>query len=117
MCVKFKAFDSVKQKIVTAPILALPDFQQPFEIETDSSGYAMEIVILIDHHLLQYLRSHNKLQQSRYYRWMGFIQKFHLVIKYKKGVTNKVADMMSRPYFNASVVLQNSSLKLEIYLE
>jgi hypothetical protein len=28
---------------------------------------------------------------------MGFLQQFHLVIKYKKGSTNKLADMLSRP--------------------
>jgi hypothetical protein len=28
---------------------------------------------------------------------MGFLQQFHLVIKYKKGNTNKLADMLSRP--------------------
>ena len=48
---------------------------------------------------------------------MGFLQKFQLVIKYKKGVANKVSDLLSRPSLNASVVLQNSSLKIEIYLE
>jgi len=27
---------------------------------------------------------------------MGFLQQFHLVIKYKKGSTNKLVDMLSR---------------------
>lgn len=31
---------------------------------------------------------------------MGFLQQFHLLIKYKKGMTNKVADMLSRPPMN-----------------
>ena len=48
---------------------------------------------------------------------MVFLHQFHLVIKYKKGVTNKVADMLSRPYLNASVTLQDSSLKHESYIE
>eukprot|EP00253_Pinus_taeda_P004842 PITA_04842 len=39
----------------------------------------------------------NKLQQTRHYEWMGFSQKFHLVIKYKKGNINKFANMLSRP--------------------
>lgn len=33
-----KYFDTIKQKIVTAPILALPYLQQPFKIETNASG-------------------------------------------------------------------------------
>ena len=28
---------------------------------------------------------------------MGFLQRYHLVIKYKKGSTNKLVDMLSRP--------------------
>jgi hypothetical protein len=40
-------------------------------------------------------------------RWaMGFLQQFHLVIKYKKGVFNKVVDMLSRPIVSASVILK-----------
>ena len=48
---------------------------------------------------------------------MGFSQQFHLVIKYKKGIHNKVADMLSRPPMNASIVLHNSSLIHESYIE
>jgi hypothetical protein len=28
---------------------------------------------------------------------MGFLQKLHLVIKYKKGSTNRLEDILSRP--------------------
>jgi hypothetical protein len=41
---------------------------------------------------------------------MGFLQQFHLVIKYKKGTRNKVVDMLSRPPIVASIVLKNASL-------
>eukprot|EP00253_Pinus_taeda_P034566 PITA_34566 len=126
-----KAFDALKEKISTAPVLALLDLQRPFEIQTDASDYAMgavltrhskpicyhsktfnpavvnyptydkelcalvqsvkkwkhylmgkETVIHTDHQPLQYLHSQTKLQQSRHYRWMGFLQQFHLVIRY-----------------------------------
>ena len=76
-----------------------------------------EIVIHIDHQPLQYLQSQTKIQQIGHLRWMGFLQQFHLVIKYKKGIHNKVADMLSRPLMNASIILQNSSLTHESYIE
>jgi hypothetical protein len=56
-----------------------------------------ETIIHTDHQPLQYLQAQSKLQQTRHYKWMGFLQQFHLVIKYKKGNTNKLADMLSRP--------------------
>jgi hypothetical protein len=40
-----KTFDTLKEKINTAPILALPNLQQPFEIETDASGYTMDEIL------------------------------------------------------------------------
>jgi hypothetical protein len=36
-----KAFDALKERISTTPVLALPDLRQPFEIQTDASDYAM----------------------------------------------------------------------------
>ena len=41
---------------------------------------------------------------------MGFLQQFHLVIKYKKGIHNKVAYMLSIPPISASIVIKQSPL-------
>jgi len=161
-----KAFDTLKEKISTALVLAFPYLQRPFEIETDASDYAMGVVLMqhgkpicyhsktfnsaivsyptydkelyalvqsvkkwkhyllgketiihIDHRPLQYLHSQTKLQQSRHYRWMGFLHQFHLIIKYKKGIHNKVVDMLSRPIINASTILKHSSVLHESYIE
>ena len=48
---------------------------------------------------------------------MGFLQQLHLVIRYKKGIHNKVADMLSRPIINASTILKHNSIIHEIYIE
>jgi hypothetical protein len=147
-----KSFDTLKENISTAPVLALSNIQEPFKIEIDTSGYAMgailiqyrnpiyyhsetfnqvvvnyptydkelyalvqsvkkwkhyllgkETIIHIDHQPLQYLQAQTKLQQSRHYRWMGFLQQIHFVIKYKKGTSNKVENVGTGadPGFNA----------------
>jgi hypothetical protein len=161
-----KAFDTLKEKISSAPVLALPNLRQPFEIQTDASNYAMgavllqhgkpicfhsetfngvvinyptydkelyalvqsvkkwkhyllgkETIIHTDHQPLQYLQSQTKLQQARHFRWMGFLQQFHLVIRYKKGIYNKVVDMLSRPIISASVILKHNPIMHESYVE
>jgi hypothetical protein len=43
---KQKSFNILKEKINTAPVLALPNLQWPFAIEIDSSGYAMDAVLM-----------------------------------------------------------------------
>ena len=48
---------------------------------------------------------------------MGFLQQFHLVINFKKGIQNKVADMLSRPPTNASIVIQRDPLVHASYVE
>ena len=48
---------------------------------------------------------------------MGFLQQFHLVNKYKKGIHNKVAYMLPRPVINASTIIRYNPLAREIYVE
>jgi hypothetical protein len=48
---------------------------------------------------------------------MGFLQQFHLVIKYKKGTSNKVVDMRYRHPIVVSIILNNTSLSHDSYVE
>ena len=48
---------------------------------------------------------------------MGFLQQFHLVIRYKKGIYNKVADMISRPIVSATTLLKHNFVLHESYIE
>ena len=43
------------------------------------------------------MQAQSKTQKTEDYTWMGFLQQFHLVIKYKNGNINKLEDMLSRP--------------------
>eukprot|EP00253_Pinus_taeda_P036404 PITA_36404 len=49
-----KSFDILKENINTTPVLALPDLQQPFEIETNANRYAMGILLMQQRKLVSY---------------------------------------------------------------
>ena len=76
-----------------------------------------ETIIHANNQPQQYTQLKAKLQQPRHFKWMGFLQQFHLVIKYKKWIHNKVADMLYRPPTNASIDIQQSPLVHSSYVE
>lgn len=49
------AFDSLKQALLAAPVLALPNFDRPFVVKTDASDHGIGAVLTQDHHPLAYL--------------------------------------------------------------
>jgi hypothetical protein len=49
-----KAFDDLKQRLCSAPVLSLPDLQHPFEIETDASDYVVGVVLTQHGHPVAY---------------------------------------------------------------
>lgn len=76
-----------------------------------------ETIIHSDHQPLQYLQSQSKLQQSQHFKWMGFLQQFHLVIRDKNGIYNKVVDILLRPIVNSSIILKHNYVLHEIYID
>jgi hypothetical protein len=66
-----------------------------------------DTIIHTDHQPLKYLHAQSKLQKTRHYKWMGILQQFNLVIKYKKGSKNKLADILSKPPTSKITTLGN----------
>ena len=49
-----QAFNDLKQCLCSSPVLSLPDLHHPFEIETDSSNYAVGTVLTQHSHPVAY---------------------------------------------------------------
>ena len=49
-----KAFNEVKQKMTEAPVMRLPDFTKPFEVESDASGIGIGGVLSQKRHPIAY---------------------------------------------------------------
>eukprot|EP00253_Pinus_taeda_P029893 PITA_29893 len=49
-----KAFTKLKHRLFSAPVLTLPDLQQPFEIEIDVSDYAIGAILTQHGHIVAY---------------------------------------------------------------
>jgi len=56
---------------------------------------SQEFVIYSDHEALKYLNSQKKLN-SRYGRWVEFLQDYTYVLKHKAEMESRVADALSR---------------------
>ncbi|GKA51451.1 RNA-directed DNA polymerase [Tanacetum coccineum] len=109
-----KAFDILKAKVTEAPVLALPNFDEVFQVECDASGvgigiYAIvrsldtwrhyllsnEFVLFSDNKALKFINGQHKLKPL-HAKWVEFIQAFSFVIRHKDGSNNQVADALSR---------------------
>ena len=58
-----KAFETLKQKLTSQPVLILPDLSKPFEVQCDACGDCLGAVLLQEGHAIAYderRRLHNE---------------------------------------------------------
>ncbi|GJS16698.1 RNA-directed DNA polymerase [Tanacetum coccineum] len=92
-----KAFDILKAKVTEAPVLALPNFDEVFQVNLDTWRHYLlsnQFVLFSDHEALKFINGQHKLK-PRHAKWVKFIQTFSFVIRHKVGADNQAADALS----------------------
>ncbi|GJT79384.1 reverse transcriptase domain-containing protein [Tanacetum coccineum] len=109
-----EAFQTLKKKLIEAPMLVAPDWDLPFELMCDASDFAIELLAVVyafekfrpylvlsksivytDHSALKYLFNKQDAK-PRLLRWVLLLQEFDIIIRDKKGAENLAADHLSR---------------------
>ncbi|XP_059066066.1 uncharacterized mitochondrial protein AtMg00860-like [Cryptomeria japonica] len=72
-----RAFEGLKSRLCSAPVLALLDLQQPFEIETNASDYAIGAVLMQHGHLVAY---HSKTFSYTVYCYLTYDKEMYVIV-------------------------------------
>nr|GEZ19088.1 transposon Ty3-I Gag-Pol polyprotein [Tanacetum cinerariifolium] len=104
-----ESFKIIKEKLTTAPVLSLLNFDKVFELECDACETGIGAVLSQEGRPVAfYSEKLNEARQkwSTYEQelhlnkihtwWASFLEKFNYVIKHKSGVCNKVTDALSK---------------------
>jgi hypothetical protein len=71
-----QSLDSLKQAMVNAPVLILPDFSSHFIVQTDASNFAMGAVLLQNDHPLAF---YSKVPCPRLAKASTYIRELHAI--------------------------------------
>ncbi|GJV53134.1 putative reverse transcriptase domain-containing protein [Tanacetum coccineum] len=105
------AFQTLKQKLCSAPILALPEGSENFVVYCDPSHkglgavlmqkekrhylYETKCVVFTDHKSLQHILDQKELNM-RQRRWLELLSDYDCELRYHPGKANVVADALSQ---------------------
>ncbi|GJR38606.1 putative mitochondrial protein [Tanacetum coccineum] len=109
------SFEELRKAMIEASILGLPDFNEPFIIETDALGVGLganlqqkghpitylsylldrNFIIKIDHFSLKYLLD-QRITTPTQMKWLPKLIGYDYEVIYKKGLKNGVADALCR---------------------
>ena len=60
------AFDAMKEKLMTKPLLSIPDLKKPFEVQCDTCGESLGAFLLQESHPIAYESRQLKYHEQVY---------------------------------------------------
>nr|GEV82320.1 putative ribonuclease H-like domain-containing protein [Tanacetum cinerariifolium] len=91
------AFQLLKQKLCSAPILALPEGRENFMVYCDASHKGLGAVLMQKEKVISYAsRQLKKELNMRQRRWLELLSDYDCEIRYHPGKANMVADALSQ---------------------
>jgi hypothetical protein len=73
-----QVFDDLKQRLCLAPVLSLPDLQQPFEVEIDASDYAVGAILIQHGHPVAY---HSETLSDAVRKYPTYDKEMHSIVQ------------------------------------
>ncbi|GJT08678.1 putative reverse transcriptase domain-containing protein [Tanacetum coccineum] len=104
------AFQLIKQKLCSAPILALPEGSEDFVVYCDASHKGLGVVLMQREKVIAYASRQLKIHEKNYtthdlelgselnmrqHRWLELLSDYDCEIRYHPGKANVVADALS----------------------
>ncbi|KAF8079975.1 hypothetical protein N665_0986s0002 [Sinapis alba] len=111
-----RSFPALKDMLTSAPVLVLPEADQPYVVYTDASITGLGCVltqhgkILTDRKSLKYIFTQPELN-LRQRRWMESFADYDLDIAYHPGKANLMADALSRRRAEVSAERETGELE------
>ncbi|GJZ58344.1 putative mitochondrial protein [Tanacetum coccineum] len=115
-----QVFVQLKEAMMAAPILKLPNFEEDFVVETDASREGIGAVLKQQGHPVAYLSKAlspkhqllstyekeflTRISTPTLIKWLPKLMGFYYEIEYKRGKDNVVADALSRIQGNAQLL-------------
>nr|GEX11918.1 putative reverse transcriptase domain-containing protein [Tanacetum cinerariifolium] len=90
------AFQLIKQKLCSAPVLALPEGSEDFVVYCDASHKGLSDVLMQREKVIAYASRQPKELNMRQRRWLKLLSSYDCDIRYHSRKANVVADTLSR---------------------
>ena len=119
-----RAFDRIKSCLIEAPVLRLPDFNKPFEVICDASGFGIGAILLQDGHLIACESAKLKgselnwsTTEKELYAVVHAMRTWRCYLEGAKGTTRIVTDHKPNTFLETQPTLSRRQAQWSQYLQ